>query len=92
MLGFRGASRYYSPRYRDGFALECRAIHMFRPVDLAGRQLDQYIVVGQVVGVHIDEACLKDGRFDMTAARSIARCGYMDYAVVDGLFEMRRPP
>jgi pyruvate,water dikinase len=26
MLGLRGASRYYSPRYRDGFALECRAI------------------------------------------------------------------
>src|SRR3569623_2359536 len=26
MLGFRGASRYYHPRYRDGFALECRAI------------------------------------------------------------------
>jgi pyruvate, water dikinase len=24
MIGFRGASRYYSPRYRDGFALECR--------------------------------------------------------------------
>lgn len=81
------------PRVADSpAALECRAIHMFRPVDLAGRQLDQYIVVGQVVGVHIDEACLKDGRFDMTAARSIARCGYMDYAVVDGLFEMRRPP
>lgn len=26
MIGFRGASRYYSPAYRDGFALECRAI------------------------------------------------------------------
>ena len=26
MIGFRGASRYYSPRYREGFALECRAI------------------------------------------------------------------
>jgi pyruvate,water dikinase len=26
MVGFRGASRYYSPRYREGFALECRAI------------------------------------------------------------------
>ena len=25
MIGFRGASRYYDPRYRDGFALECRA-------------------------------------------------------------------
>lgn len=26
MLGFRGASRYYDPRYRDAFALECRAL------------------------------------------------------------------
>jgi pyruvate,water dikinase len=30
MLGFRGASRYYSPRYREGFALECRALKRVR--------------------------------------------------------------
>ena len=30
MIGFRGASRYYSPQYRDGFALECRAIRRLR--------------------------------------------------------------
>lgn len=30
MLGFRGASRYYSDDYRDGFALECRAIRRAR--------------------------------------------------------------
>ena len=30
MLGFRGASRYYSDEYREGFALECRAIKMVR--------------------------------------------------------------
>lgn len=30
MLGFRGASRYYSDDYRDGFALECRAIKQAR--------------------------------------------------------------
>ena len=30
MLGFRGASRYYSDRYREGFALECRAIKQVR--------------------------------------------------------------
>lgn len=30
MLGFRGASRYYSPLYRDGFALECKAIKFMR--------------------------------------------------------------
>ena len=30
MLGFRGASRYYSERYKDGFALECRAVKKAR--------------------------------------------------------------
>jgi pyruvate,water dikinase len=30
MLGFRGASRYYDERYRDGFALECRALKRVR--------------------------------------------------------------
>ena len=30
MLGFRGASRYYDERYREGFALECRAMRKVR--------------------------------------------------------------
>lgn len=30
MLGFRGASRYYDKRYREGFALECRALKRVR--------------------------------------------------------------
>nr|MCU0987625.1 phosphoenolpyruvate synthase [Acetobacteraceae bacterium] len=30
MLGLRGASRYYAERYREGFALECRAMRMAR--------------------------------------------------------------
>ncbi len=30
MIGYRGASRYYSDGYRDGFALECRAIRRLR--------------------------------------------------------------
>jgi pyruvate,water dikinase len=30
MIGFRGAARYYSPRYRAGFALECQAIRRLR--------------------------------------------------------------
>jgi len=32
MLGLRGASRYYSPRYQDGFALECQAVRHLREV------------------------------------------------------------
>jgi pyruvate,water dikinase len=32
MIGFRGASRYYSPMYKDGFALECKAMQRVRDV------------------------------------------------------------
>ena len=30
MIGFRGASRYYHPRYQAGFALECKAVRKVR--------------------------------------------------------------
>ncbi|MFQ5909646.1 MAG: phosphoenolpyruvate synthase, partial [Thermoplasmata archaeon] len=30
MIGYRGASRYYSPQFRDAFALECKALHKVR--------------------------------------------------------------
>jgi len=30
MIGFRGASRYYDPRYREAFALECQAMKKVR--------------------------------------------------------------
>ena len=30
MIGFRGASRYYDPRYREGFAMECQAMKKVR--------------------------------------------------------------
>jgi len=30
MIGFRGASRYYDPRYAEGFALECAALRHAR--------------------------------------------------------------
>jgi hypothetical protein len=43
------------------------------------------------VGIHIEDGFIRDGRFDMAKAKTIARCGYMDYAVVESLFEMRRP-
>ena len=50
-----------------------------------------FIVVGRVVGIHIDDALIVDGRVDIARARPIARLGYMDYCVVDELFAMQRP-
>ena len=41
------------------------------------------VVVGEVVGVHIDDAFLKDGLFDTVKAGNVARLGYMDYSSVE---------
>ena len=49
------------------------------------------IVIGRVVGVHIRDDVLTDGRLDVRKTMPIARCGYFEYAVVKETFEMIVP-
>ncbi len=73
-------------------ALECKLLTVVRVPTLAGPPADSYVVIGQVVGVHLNPAFLRDGLFDLTAAGTVARCGYAaDYAEVRTLFHMPRP-
>ena len=60
--------------------------------DVDGQPVDRHVVFGQVVGVHIDDRFIKDGRLDTAAMKPIARCGYDEYAVVESVFAMTRPP
>ncbi|MBT9370125.1 flavin reductase family protein [Rhizobium sp. CSW-27] len=73
-------------------ALECRVTQVIVPHGLDGEASESVMVFGQVVGIHISEAIIRDGRIDMELARPIARMGYMDYA--DGgadVFQIQRP-
>jgi flavin reductase (DIM6/NTAB) family NADH-FMN oxidoreductase RutF len=73
-------------------ALECTCVSIQRLRGIGGVESSNYMVIGQIVGVHIDPAFLKDGIFDTAAARPLGRCGYRgDYAAVTSLFEMVRP-
>jgi flavin reductase (DIM6/NTAB) family NADH-FMN oxidoreductase RutF len=73
-------------------ALECRLTQIHRLRDMHGAETDNYLVLGQVVRVHIDRRVLRDGLYDITATKPIARCGYRgDFAVVTETFEMLRP-
>jgi flavin reductase (DIM6/NTAB) family NADH-FMN oxidoreductase RutF len=72
--------------------MECRVVHHVELQDIDGRPADQYLVIGQVVGVHLAETALVDGVVDTAALRPIARCGGPgDYAVVERTFQMFRP-
>lgn len=73
-------------------ALECKLLQIVHLHDLDGNPLEQYIAIGQVVGVHIANAFLKDGIFDLVAAQPIMRAGYQaDYVEIGGSFKMPRP-
>jgi flavin reductase (DIM6/NTAB) family NADH-FMN oxidoreductase RutF len=67
-------------------ALECRLV---RVVDLPGAM--NRVVFGEVVGVHLRDDCLVDGRFDVTRFQPLARLGYRDYTHVRDTFEIARP-
>jgi flavin reductase (DIM6/NTAB) family NADH-FMN oxidoreductase RutF len=82
------------PRVRASpAALECRLLQIVKIADLRGRPTKWHLVLGEVVGVHIDPNFITfDGLFDTAAANPIARCGYLgDYAEVRALFQMLRP-
>ena len=72
-------------------ALECKLLNIVPLNDVDGRPLDGYVVIGQVVGVHIDERFIRNGLLDTAAMKPIARGGYHDYSVLTESFTMKRP-
>lgn len=83
-----------TPRVADApVALECRVTQSFELVDVDGAGVDRHVVVGQVIGVWLDEWYIDArGQVDTAKLEPIARCGYTDeYAVVRELFRMKRP-
>ena len=53
-----------------------------------GRGNHSVMVMGTIVGIHIDEAIIADGRVDVSRYTPVARLGYKDYTAVRDLFEM----
>ncbi len=71
-------------------ALECRLFQIVPLPDDHGNAND-WLVIGRVVGIHIDENFIRDGRLDTAAMKPIARLGYSEYATIDETWRMRRP-
>lgn len=82
-----------APRVAEAAAaMECKVVQIVHLHDLDGKATDAHLVLGQVVGVHIDPQFLNDGMFDTAAVQPLARCGYLaDYAVVTEMVKMKRP-
>lgn len=67
-------------------SLECEVTQI---LELPGEA--NVVVFGEVVGVHMRDDCVMDGKFDITQYKPLARLGYRDYAVIDDAFSLLRP-
>ncbi len=67
-------------------SLECRLTQI---VQLPGEA--NFVVFGEVTGVHLRDDCLKDGVFDVLAFNPLTRMGYRDYSVIREKFSLKRP-
>lgn len=72
-------------------AMECIVTEIISPRDRHGNRTESYMVFGEVVGIHIDESIIRDGRLDMSLAQPVGRMGYMDYSEASEVFELIRP-
>jgi flavin reductase (DIM6/NTAB) family NADH-FMN oxidoreductase RutF len=71
-------------------ALECRHVQTV-PLPGDDGRARNHLVIGRVVGVHIDDRYIENGRVNTAAMRPVARLGYSEYATVTEAWRMRRP-
>ncbi|MCU0855466.1 MAG: flavin reductase family protein [Rhodobacteraceae bacterium] len=67
-------------------SLECRVVQI---VQLPGEA--NFVVFGEVTGVHLRDDCIRDGVFDVLAFNPLTRMGYRDYSVIREKFSLKRP-
>ena len=80
------------PRVAKAYAaLECKVTTVLELVDIGGAKTGAVTIVGQVVGVHISDEVIVNGRFDVTLANPVTRMGYLDFSYVSDIHEVPRP-
>ena len=67
-------------------SLECRLTQI---VELPGQA--NFMVLGEVVGVHLRDDCVEDGMFDVLKYQPLTRLGYRDYSRITEVFSLKRP-
>lgn len=75
-------------------SFECKRTQIIRLQGSAGDDTNSWLILGEVVGVHIAQELLRDGIYDTAGARPILRGGGpADYFEItpDNLFRMTRP-
>jgi flavin reductase (DIM6/NTAB) family NADH-FMN oxidoreductase RutF len=80
-----------SPRVAASPAcLECKLHRIIELPDDEGKVSD-WMIVGRVIGIHIDDRFIENGRVNTAAMQPIARMGYSEYVTANEAWRIRRP-
>jgi flavin reductase (DIM6/NTAB) family NADH-FMN oxidoreductase RutF len=81
-----------APRVQEAFAaLECKVTEVWRPKSFHNPGHSPFVVCGEVIGIHIDEAIMTGGEVDVAKAKPASRLGYLDYTITSEVFSRLRP-
>lgn len=85
-------SIFVRPCRIKGVPIHLECIH-YRSVQLPviDNKHTNRLVIAKVVGIHIDDSIITDGKIDVNKFKPIARLGYMEYTVIENKFSMDRP-
>jgi len=72
-------------------SLECKVTDVIEIKNIQGDKTGAVTIIGQVVGVHLDDAVIRNGRFDVELTEPITRLGYLDFGYSTEFHEMIRP-
>lgn len=72
-------------------AIECKYNKTIEMIGSDGTKSRSNLVLGEVIGIHIDDSIIVDGVLDIRKMQPLSRLGYMDYSVVNDFFTMARP-
>ncbi len=80
-----------SPRVGESpVCFECKYFQTV-PLPADDGHVNDWMVIGRVIGIHIDDRFIENGRVNTAAMQPIARLGYSEYTTVDSTWRMRRP-
>ncbi len=82
-----------APRVAESpVSFECKCTEIIQLKSASGEKVPSWLVLGEVVAVHIDKALLKNGDYDTAAAQHLARAGGLgDYFWLDADKKMHMP-
>lgn len=79
------------PRVKDScIHLECRYVKTV-DLDFDEHSTSSKMAIGHIVGVHIRDDLIVNGKVDLSSSQVIARLGYDEYTIIERIFKMSRP-